>query len=430
MTISVTNDTHCQYMIIQRPHYLQKLIDCRHNGLIKIITGIRRCGKSYLLFQLYSTWLKGQGVSEDHIIKIDLENRRNKALRDPDALLAHIDSLVKDDGMHYVMIDEVQLVAEFEDVLNSYLKVPNVDVYATGSNAKFLSKDVITTFRGRSFEIKVYPLSFSEFFSVYDGTKENALDSYMTYGGMPQIMEFNNDELKGEYLKSLYTETYLRDIKERYQIKNDEDMENLLDFISSSIGSLTNPTKLANTFTTAKKEKISHNTVCSYLDYICEVFLAEKASRYDVKGKKYLETPYKYYFADLGLRNARLNFRQLEPSHMMENIIYNELRIRGFNVDVGVVPIVKRNEEGKQERVRLEIDFVCNKGSRKYYIQSAYQMLDENKIRQEESSLRNVDDSFKKIIVVGSDIIIRRNEAGITTMGIYDFLLKDNALEL
>ena len=430
MTISVTNDTHCQYMIIQRPHYLQKLIDCRHNGLIKIITGIRRCGKSYLLFQLYSTWLKGQGVSEDHIIKIDLENRRNKALRDPDALLAHIDSLVKDDGMHYVMIDEVQLVAEFEDVLNSYLKVPNVDVYATGSNAKFLSKDVITTFRGRSFEIKVYPLSFSEFFSVYDGTKENALDSYMTYGGMPQIMEFNKDELKGEYLKSLYTETYLRDIKERYQIKNDEDMENLLDFISSSIGSLTNPTKLANTFTTAKKEKISHNTVCSYLDYICEVFLAEKASRYDVKGKKYLETPYKYYFADLGLRNARLNFRQLEPSHMMENIIYNELRIRGFNVDVGVVPIVKRNEEGKQERVRLEIDFVCNKGSRKYYIQSAYQMLDENKIRQEESSLRNVDDSFKKIIVVGSDIIIRRNEAGITTMGIYDFLLKDNALEL
>ena len=240
---------------------------------------------------MYSTWLKGQGVSEDHIIKIDLENRRNKALRDPDALLAHIDSLVKDDGMHYVMIDEVQLVAEFEDVLNSYLKVPNVDVYATGSNAKFLSKDVITTFRGRSFEIKVYPLSFSEFFSVYDGTKENALDSYMTYGGMPQIMEFNNDELKSEYLKSLYTDTYLRDIKERYQIKNDEDMENLLDFISSSIGSLTNPTKLANTFTTAKKEKISRNTVCSYLDYICEAFLAEKASRYDVKGKKYRVKP-------------------------------------------------------------------------------------------------------------------------------------------
>lgn len=252
----------------------------------------------------------------------------------------------------------------------------------------------------------------------------------MIYGGMPQIMEFNNDELKSDYLKNLYTETYLRYIKERYQIKNDEELENLLDFISSSIGGLTNPTKLANTFTTVKKEKISRNTVCSYLDYICEAFLAEKASRFDVKGKKYLETPYKYYFTDLGLRNARLNFRQLEPSHMMENIIYNELRIRGFNVDVGVVPIVRRNAEGKQERVRLEIDFVCNKGSRKYYIQSAYQMLDEDKIRQEEASLRNVDDSFKKIIVVGSNIIIRRNEAGITTMGIYDFLLKENSLEL
>lgn len=417
-------------MIIQRPHYLQKLIDCRHNGLIKTITGIRRCGKSYLLFQLFSSWLKEQGISDDHIIKIDLENRRNRELRNPDVLLEYIDSKINDDEMLYVMIDEVQLVSEFEDVLNSYLKMPNVDVYATGSNAKFLSKDVITTFRGRSIEIKVYPLSFREFFSAYDGQQEDALDAYMTYGGMPQILDFNDEGLKSDYLKNLYTETYLRDIKERYQIKNDEEMENLLDFISSSIGSLTNPTKLANTFETVKREKISRNTVCSYLEYICEAFLAEKASRYDVKGKKYLDTPYKYYFTDLGLRNARLNFRQLEPSHMMENVIYNELRIRGFNVDVGVVPIVRRNAEGKQERVRLEIDFVCNKGSRKYYIQSAYQMLDEDKIRQEEASLRNVDDSFKKIIVVGSNIIIRRNEAGITTMGIYDFLLKENSLEL
>lgn len=417
-------------MIIQRPHYLQKLIDCRHNGLIKTVTGIRRCGKSYLLFQLFSSWLKEQGISDDHIIKIDLENRRHKELRNPDVLLEYIDSKINDNEMHYVMIDEVQLVSEFEDVLNSYLKMPNVDVYATGSNAKFLSKDVITTFRGRSIEIKVYPLSFHEFFSAYDGQQEDALDAYMTYGGMPQVLDFNDEGLKSDYLKNLYTETYLRDIKERYQIKNDEEMENLLDFISSSIGSLTNPTKLANTFETVKREKISRNTVCSYLEYICEAFLAEKASRYDVKGKKYLDTPYKYYFTDLGLRNARLNFRQLEPSHMMENVIYNELRIRGFNVDVGVVPIVRRNAEGKQERVRLEIDFVCNKGSRKYYIQSAYQMLDEDKIRQEEASLRNVDDSFKKIIVVGSNIIIRRNEAGITTMGIYDFLLKENSLEL
>lgn len=417
-------------MIIQRPHYLDKLISCRHNGMIKIITGIRRCGKSFLLFQLFSEWLEQQGISQSHIIKIDLESRRNKALRDPDALLNYIDAQIKDDQMHYVMIDEVQLIPEFEDVLNSYLKIQNVDVYATGSNARFLSKDVITTFRGRSFEIKVYPLSFSEFFSAYQGTEKEAFDEFMTFGGMPQILSFENAELKSEYLKSLYTETYLRDIKDRYQIKNDEDMDNLLDFISSSIGSLTNPSKLANTFETVKKEKISRNTVCSYLEYICESFLAEKASRYDVKGKKYLDTPYKFYFTDLGLRNARLNFRQLEPSHMMENIIYNELRIRGFNVDVGVVPIVRRNIDGRQERVRLEIDFVCNKGSQKYYIQSAYQMLDESKIKQEEASLRNVDDSFKKIIVVADNIIVRRNEAGITTMGIYDFLLKENSLEL
>lgn len=417
-------------MIIQRPHYLDKLISCRHNGMIKIITGIRRCGKSFLLFQLFSEWLEQQGISQSHIIKIDLESRRNKALRDPDALLNYIDAQIKDDQMYYVMIDEVQLVPEFEDVLNSYLKIQNVDVYATGSNARFLSKDVITTFRGRSFEIKVYPLSFSEFFSAYQGTEKEAFDEFMTFGGMPQILSFENAELKSEYLKSLYTETYLRDIKDRYQIKNDEDMDNLLDFISSSIGSLTNPSKLANTFETVKKEKISRNTVCSYLEYICESFLAEKASRYDVKGKKYLDTPYKFYFTDLGLRNARLNFRQLEPSHMMENIIYNELRIRGFNVDVGVVPIVRRNIDGRQERVRLEIDFVCNKGSQKYYIQSAYQMLDESKIKQEEASLRNVDDSFKKIIVVADNIIVRRNEAGITTMGIYDFLLKENSLEL
>lgn len=417
-------------MIIHRPHYLNKLIDCRHNGMIKIVTGIRRCGKSFLLFTLFSDWLKNQGVSSQHIIQIDLEDRRNKALRNPDALLDFIDSQIKDDSMHYVMIDEVQMVPEFEDVLNSYLKIPNVDVYATGSNARFLSKDVITTFRGRSFEIKVYPLSFKEFFSAYHGSEKEAFDEYMTFGGMPQILSFSNSEMKSEYLKNLYTETYLRDIKERYQIKNDEDMDNLLDVISSAIGSLTNPAKLANTFKTVKKEKISRNTVCSYLEYICESFLAEKSSRYDVKGKKYLDTPYKFYFTDLGLRNARLNFRQLEPSHMMENIIYNELRIRGFNVDVGVVPIVKRNADGKQERVRLEIDFVCNKGSQKYYVQSAYQMLDELKIKQEEASLRNVDDSFKKIIIVADNIIIRRNETGITTMSIYEFLLKENSLEL
>ncbi len=417
-------------MIIERPQYLQKLIDCRHNGLIKIITGIRRCGKSFLLFTLYSEWLQKEGIDPDHIIKIDLEDRRNKSLRDPDVLLSYIDERIRDKSMHYVMIDEIQLVPEFEDVLNSYLKIPNVDVYATGSNARFLSKDVITTFRGRSFEIKVYPLSFSEYYSVYQGSVKEALDEYQLFGGMPQILTFHKEELKSEFLKNLYTETYLRDIKERYQIKNDDDINALLDFISSAIGSLTNPTKLVNTFETVRREKISRNTISNYLEYICESFLAEKASRYDVKGKKYLDTPYKFYFTDLGLSNARLNFRQLEPSHIMENLIYNELRTRGFNVDVGVVPIVRRNSEGKQERVRLEIDFVCNKGSQRYYIQSAYQMIDEQKVKQEEASLRNVDDSFKKIIVVADNIIIRRNEAGITTMGILDFLLKENSLEL
>ena len=417
-------------MIIKRPYYLQKLIECRHTRMIKAITGIRRCGKSYLLFELYSTWLTEQGVQADHIIKIDLEDRRNKALRNPDELLHHIDSQTKDNEMHYVMIDEVQLVDEFEDVLNSYLKMPNVDVYATGSNAKFLSKDVITAFRGRSIEIKVYPLSFKEFFSACNGTKEKALDIYATYGGMPQVLEFNDEELKSDYLKNLYSETYIRDIKDRYCIKDDEVLENLLDFISSSIGSLTNPSKLANTFTSLKRESISRNTICKYLEYICDSFLVEKVLRYDVKGKKYIDTPYKYYFTDVGLRNARLNFRQLEPSHVMENIIYNQLRIRGFNVDVGIVPVVKRTPDGKQQRVTLEIDFVCNKGSRKYYIQSAYQMLNEDKIRQEEASLRRVDDSCKKIIIIGQDIIPRRDDVGITTIGIYDFLLKDNALEL
>lgn len=416
--------------IIARPIYLQKIIESRHNHLIKILTGVRRCGKSYLLFILYAAWLKEHGVDDSHIIKIDLEDRRNKALRDPDNLLNYIDSKMVDDSMYYIMIDEIQHVAEFEDVLNSYLKVMNADVYVTGSNARFLSKDVITTFRGRGDEIKVYPLCFREFMTVYSGSKEKGLDEYMTFGGMPQLTEYSNESKKSEYLKSLFANTYLRDIKERYNIRNDELMENLLDIISSSIGSLTNPAKLANTIQSVKHEAISNKTVSSYLDYICESFLAEKVSRYNVKGKSYFDTPNKYYFVDLGLRNARLNFRQSEPAHIMENVIYNELRVRGFNVDVGVVPIVTRDFEGKQNRVQLEIDFVCNLGSRKYYIQSAYRMPTEAKIKQEEASLRRVDDSFKKIVILGEDILVRRNEAGITTIGIYDFLLNPNSLEL
>ena len=337
-------------MIIQRPIYLNKLIESRHNHMIKIVTGVRRCGKSYLLFMLYTEWLKQQGVNASHIIHIDLEDRRNKVLRDPDNLMNYIDSKMKDSDMYYIMVDEIQHVAEFEDVLNSYLKIINADVYVTGSNARFLSKDVVTTFRGRGDEIRVFPLCFSEFMSVYEGSKERALDEYMTFGGMPQILEHTSESKKSEYLKSLFENTYIRDIKERYHIKNDEVMDNLLDVVSSSIGSLTNPTKLANTLTSIRHENINNKTTNNYLEYICDSFLMERVERYDVKGKRYFESPYKYYFVDLGLRNARLNFRQLEKTHMMENVIYNELRVRGFNIDIGVVHVYKNNSEGKTTR--------------------------------------------------------------------------------
>lgn len=332
--------------------------------------------------------------------------------------------------MYYILIDEIQLADEFEDVLNSYLKIDNADVFVTGSNAKFLSKDVITTFRGRGEEIKVFPLSFSEYMSVCGKSVELGFEEYMTYGGLPQIVEYDSAERKVNYLKSLFTETYLTDIKERYQVKNDEELEILLDIISSNIGGLTNPTKLANTFLSEKKVTLSDKTIKAYLDYICDSFLVEKAQRYDVKGKKYISTPYKYYFIDLGLRNARLNFRQLEKTHMMENVIYNELRIRGFNVDVGIVPVTVRDADGRQRRDSYEIDFVCNKGNQRYYIQAVYRMESEEKIMQEQNSLRNVNDSFKKIIIVGNPILVERDNSGITTISIYDFLLNPNSLEL
>ncbi len=416
--------------IIKREQYLNKLISCRHNRMIKIVTGIRRCGKSFILFEIFTNWLKEQGVDASHIVHIDLENRRNKSLRDPDRLLEYIDDKLRDDSMHYVMIDEIQNVPEFEDVLNSYLKVKNADIYVTGSNARFLSKDVITTFRGRGLEIKMYPLSFKEYYSVYDGSKQAALYDYMIYGGMPQIVFEPSKENKSDYLKSLFAQTYIRDIKERYQIKQEEVLNDLLNILSSSIGSLTNPSKLVNTFESVEKIKVNRATLTNYLEYICESFLMEKAARYDVKGKRYMDTPYKYYFTDLGLRNARLNFRQVEPTHLMENLIYNELRVRGFNVDVGVVTVRKRNEEGNIAQSQHEIDFVCNQGNNRYYIQSAYRMLDEDKIKQETASLRNVDDSFKKIVIVGDEIPLMRDNNGITTMSIYDFLLAENPFEL
>lgn len=417
-------------MIINRDTYLRKLISRRHNGMIKIVTGVRRCGKSFLLSTIYANWLREQGVDESHIITIDLEDRRNKRLRDPDALLEYIDSKITDNSVHYIMIDEIQHVPEFEDVLNSYLKMPNADVYVTGSNAKFLSKDVITTFRGRGDEIKLYPLSFREVYPHMDMLKDRALTTYMLYGGLPQVFMEKTDEEKNEYLKGLFTHTYLKDIVERYNIRNTEILDELLNILASGIGALTNPTKLVNTFESVKHERVNRMTLTSYLDYICDSFLIEKATRYDIKGKRYIDSPYKYYFVDCGLRNARLNFRQTEPSHLMENVIYNELRVRGYNVDVGVVPIRRRNEEGVNARIQLEVDFVCNLGSKRYYIQSAYRMPDEEKIKQEEASLVNIDDSFRKIIIVGEDTPILRNNAGITTIGIYDFLLNENSLDL
>lgn len=417
-------------MIIERNYYLNKLIAKRHNGMIKIVTGIRRCGKSFLLSTIFANWLRQHNVDNNHIITINLEDRRNKELRDPDALLAYIDSKLMDEKVHYIMIDEIQHVNEFEDVLNSYLNMPNADVYVTGSNAKFLSKDVITTFRGRGDEIKLYPLTFKEFSTVRSGERSDLLRDYMIFGGLPQVVLEQTNDSKIEKLKALFENTYQRDIIERYKIRNPEILDTLLSILASSIGGLTNPSKLANTFVSVKHEKISRNTIVKYLEYLCESFLAEKVERFDIKGKRYIDSPFKYYFTDCGLRNARINFRQVEYSHLLENVIYNELIARGFSVDVGVVVKQERNDMGARNRRYYEVDFVCNLGSKRYYIQSAYRMLDEEKVRQEENSLRNIDDSFKKIIILGDYTPVLHNESGITILSIYDFLLKENSLEL
>lgn len=415
---------------IERKKYLDELVSLQNNGMIKIITGMRRCGKSYLLFEIFASYLENKGVASDHIIKVDLEDYKNRAMRNPDNLYSLVESRIKDDGMYYILLDEVQMLDNFEDVLNGFLKMRNVDVYVTGSNAKFLSKDIITEFRGRGFEVKMYPLSFSEYMSAYSGTVQAGFNEYMLYGGLPQILSYTTEEQKVRFLKTLFDETYIKDIKERYDIRKDDDLEELINIMASGIGALTNPNKLANTFRSEKKSAISYDTVKDYIDYLCDSFLVEKSTRYDIKGKRYVNSPYKYYFMDLGLRNARINFRQSEKSHLMENMIYNELKIRGFNVDVGVVPVVTKGENGKQQRSSLEVDFVCNLGSKRYYIQSAYRMESDEKIRQERASLLRVDDSFKKIIVIGEESPVIRDESGITTLGIYDFLLKDNSLEL
>lgn len=417
-------------MLIERNTYLKKLIAKRHNGKIKIVTGIRRCGKSFLLSTIYASWLKEQGVDSDHIININLEDRRNKVLRDPDALLAYIDARLTDKLMHYVMIDEIQLVPEFEDVLNSYLNMDNVDVYVTGSNARFLSKQVRTEFAGRGEEVKLHPLTFREFITTTQKDKAEALTDYMIYGGLPQVVEKESHEEKVEMLEALLENVYMRDIVERYKIRNTEVLDELLNILASSIGGLTNATKLANTFVSVRHENVSRNTIVKYIDYICESFLLEKANRYDIKGKRYIDSPYKYYFTDCGLRNMKLNFRQVEYTHLMENVIYNELIARGFKVDVGVVQKQIRDDNGERSRQYLEVDFICNQGSRRYYIQSAYRMKDEIKVRQEEASLTNIDDSFKKIIIIGEYTPVLHNEHGITILSIYDFLLNDYSLEM
>lgn len=418
-------------MNFSRNNYLAKLISRRHNHLIKVITGMRRSGKSYLLFTLFYNYLKGEGVDDSHIIRVDLEDRRNKALRDPDTLLEYIDSRMIDKDMFYILLDEVQLVSEFVDVLNSYLNIPNADVYVTGSNSKFLSKDVITEFRGRGDEIHVYPLSPAE---IHEAIPEldwlQLWELYLHYGGLPLTVLANTEKEKAEYLKTLFKETYLKDIKERNKVKNDMEMEVLLNIISSSIGSLTNPQKLADTFVSTSKSKLSAVTIKQYLDYFTDAFLVTKAERYDIKGKKYISTPYKYYFSDIGLRNARLNFRQIEETHIMENIIYNELCLRGYSVDVGVVEIRERDDKGNSVRKQIEVDFVCNQGSQRYYIQSAFALPSPEKVEQELRPLRNIPDSFKKIVIVKDDILIRRNEDGIVTMGLRQFLLDERSLEV
>ena len=417
-------------MDIKRDKYLKDLINRMHNGMIKVVTGIRRCGKSYLLFNIFNNYLLKQGVPASHIITIELDQRKNKKYRDPDTILDYIESLIEDDEQYYIILDEVQMLQEFEEVLNSLLHIRNADIYVTGSNSKFLSKDVITEFRGRGDEIHIYPLTFKEFMEAYDGDMYRGWAEYVVYGGLPLTVTMKTEEQKINYLTNLFKETYLKDIIERHHIEKTQELEDLVNILASAIGSLTNPPKIEATFKSVIQSNISANTIRQYIEHLEDAFIINKANRYNVKGRKYIGTPLKYYFEDVGLRNARLGFRQVEETHLMENIIYNELRSRGYSVDVGVVEKRGTDENGKEYKKQLEIDFVANLGSKRYYIQSAFSMLTEEKRIQEKASLVNVNDSFKKIIVVKDVVNVTRDEDGITTMSIYDFLLKENSLEL
>lgn len=417
-------------MEIKRNRYIKQLIESRQNGFIKVITGIRRCGKSYLLNVLFYHYLLDNGVADDHIIRIDLEDRMNKELRNPDMMLHYVHGKIKDKELYYIIIDEVQLMAEFIDVLNSFRHIENADTYVTGSNSHFLSNDIPTEFRGRGETIHVSPLSFSELYAALGGDKQELWREYYTYGGLPLIQSFDSEPKKINYLQNLFETVYLADIIERHKIRNENEMRELVHVIASSIGAPCNPTKLSNTFKSVKNIRIGSQTISKYLNYLCEAFLLKKAIRYDIKGKKYINSLSKYYFADIGLRNAILGMRQQEETHIMENVIFNELIVRGYNVDVGVVEVKRRDKDMKWTRAQLEVDFVATLGSRKYYVQSALSIPNREKEIQESRSLTSINDSFKKVIVVKDHIMPRRNEEGILTIGLFDFLLNENCLDL
>ena len=417
-------------MQISRDRYLNKLISKKHNGLIKVVTGLRRCGKSYLLFNLFREHLRKEQIPDDHVIEIAFDAFENKKYRDPEILYPYLTQLLTDSRMYYVLLDEVQLLDDFESVLNSLIRRSNVDVYVTGSNARFLSRDIITEFRGRGDEVRMYPLTFAEFMSAYRGSETDGWREYVLYGGLPMIFNFPTPEQKSGFLKALFEETYLSDIIGRNKVRNKAELEEILNILSSSIGSLTNPKKLSDTFKSVKQKTVSQVTIKKYTEYLCDAFLIDSAVRYDIKGKKYIDTPLKYYFTDMGLRNARLNFRQVEETHIMENIIFNELKVRGYNVDVGVVVSHEVDQNGVKIRKQREIDFVCNLGSKRYYIQSAFSMPDEAKKLQEQKPLLQTGDGFKKIIISRDALAPLYNEEGVLVMNIFDFLLNENSLEM
>ena len=416
-------------MEIKRNGYLEQLKIRKDNGMIKIITGIRRCGKSFLLFILFKKYLLESGVDNDHIIEIALDGIENEELREPRMCYQYIKNAMKDDQNYYLLLDEVQFMPRFEEVLNSLLRIRNIDVYVTGSNSKFLSSDIVTEFRGRGDEIRIYPLSFAEFFNAYEGDYDDAWEEYMIYGGLPQVAVFSLERQKAEYLKNIFTNVYIKDVVERNMIQNVDEIGTLVDILASAIGSPTNPTKISKTFKSERGINYSNKTISNHIDYLAEAFLISKAQRYDIKGRKYVGANLKYYFSDVGLRNARLNFRQQEPTHIMENIVYNELLIRGYNVDTGIVEVYAKNDEGKTNRKQFEVDFVVNQGSQRYYIQVAYDMTSEEKQTQEFNSFRNIPDSFKKIVIVNGTKKPWRNDEGFVIMGMKYFLLNEDSLE-